>query len=154
MKPVYKTITGILLSGIIFVTLLAIIEKNMLLSKIGQQMKTPAFHYSEYEDAKQTKIICSRRLPKIIRKNSGVWKPGEEILIEEIFEGVDAEGKSVKITVLNIKDEHENSKMDSYQQVENKVVFSKRGMYLIELQAIDQERKSVIQSFILLIDDR
>ena len=142
MKPVYKTITGILLSGIIFVTLLAIIEKNMLLSKIGQQMKTPAFHYSEYEDAKQTKIICSRRLP------------GEEILIEEIFEGVDAEGKSVKITVLNIKDEHENSKMDSYQQVENKVVFSKRGMYLIELQAIDQERKSVIQSFILLIDDR
>ena len=48
MKPVYKTITGILLSGIIFVTLLVIIEKNMLLSKIGQQMKTPAFHYSEY----------------------------------------------------------------------------------------------------------
>ena len=75
-------------------------------------------------------------------------------MIEEIFEGVDAEGKSVKITVLDIKDEHENSKMDSYQQVENKVVFSKRGMYLIELQAIDQERKSVIQSFILLIDDR
>lgn len=155
MKQSYRMIAGAVLSGIILIAVLAILSGTALLPKLGEHMDHTSENYSSYQDSKQTKIICDRKMPEIIRKNSRVWKPGEEIQISEIFEGFDADGRQTEIEVLDIQDREGNSRMDDcYQESERKAAFSERGMYLIELKTTDEQKKSADKRFVLLIDDR
>ena len=44
--------------------------------------------------------------------------------------------------MLDIQDEHGNDRMDCYDRAAHKMVFSERGMYLLELKTTDGQRKS------------
>lgn len=154
MKQIYRTMGGILLPGIVLGALLAIIAGTALLPRLGRQMDIVSADYKGYEDARETKIICERKMPKIIRRDSRVWRTGEDIRISQVFEGVDAEGNETEIQVLDIQDENGNSRMDNYQRAEHKAVFSECGIYLIKLQTMDEQRKTVIKKFVLLVDSR
>lgn len=154
MKESYKSMAGILLSGIVLAALLAILAGTSLLSRLGQQMNVTSADYAGYKDADQAKEVCERKLPEIIRREHRAWRTGEDIWIAQVFEGVDAEGNATEIEVLNIQDENGNSRMDSYQKAEQKAVFSERGMYLLKLQTMDRQRKSTVRDFVLLVDSR
>ncbi|MCI8483448.1 MAG: hypothetical protein HFH41_03800 [Lachnospiraceae bacterium] len=155
MKQNYKMMAGAVLSGVVLIAVLAILSGTTLLPKLGEHMDHTSENYSSYQDSEQTKMICDRKVPEIIRKNSSIWKPGEEIRISEVFEGTDADGKQTEMKVLDIQDREGNSRMeDCYWEKEQKAVFSERGMYLIELKTTDQQKKSADKRFILLIDDR
>ena len=44
--------------------------------------------------------------------------------------------------------------MECYDSAEHKVVFSERGMYLLELKTTDGQKKSAVRKFMLLADYR
>lgn len=154
MKQAYKIIAGLLLSGIVLVSLLAIMTETSLLPGLGQQMDVSSADYSGYVDVSQTKVICERNLPEIIRRDSKVWNVGEEILIADMFEGKDADGEQTEVEVLDIRDENGNSRMENYQRAGKRAVFSERGAYILELQTMDKERKTAVKKYLLLVDSR
>ena len=56
--------------------------------------------------------------------------------------------------VLDIRDGQGNRRMDCYRKEGNKIVFPSKGIYVLELQAIDGQRKPVRKKFMLLADNR
>lgn len=154
MKESYRTIAGILLAGIVLTVLFAVLTRMSFSENLGQHMDIPKEDYAGYADSEQTKEICDREPPVIIRKISKVWRPEEEIRIDHVFEAVDTEGKQLEIEVLDIQDEDGNSRMECYQRADHKTVFSERGMYLLELQAADEQKKSAVRKYMLLVDHR
>lgn len=154
MKQVYRVMSDIILPGIVCAALFGLIGGISLLPRLGQQMEVPKEDYSSYADARQTKEICARKPPDVVRKGFGVYQPGKEILLDQVFEGVDADGKKASLQVLDIRDKDGASRMDCYQGTGNKMSFPKRGAYLVEVQAMDGQRKSVVKKFMLLADYR
>lgn len=154
MRQNYKVMAGVLLAGIVMTALLAIVTDTSLLTEIGRCMDVPVIGYSNYQDSWQMKAACERDAPKIICKNVKIWKPGDEILLDGMFEGRDAEGNPTEIKVSGIRNQDGESKMECYKKEEGKMIFSEKGMYLLELQATDKQNKSGRKCFILLIDSR
>ena len=91
MKQAYREMAGIMTAGIVMVFLLVFAAGSALLPKLGQEMDIPGTEYRGYQDFAQTKSVCSRKPPKIVRKGSWRWNEGEEIGIGRIFQGTDAE---------------------------------------------------------------
>ncbi|MCI9492595.1 MAG: hypothetical protein HFH42_05625 [Lachnospiraceae bacterium] len=154
MRQVYRVMSEIILPGMICAALFGAIMGISLLPRLGRHMDIPTEDYSSYEDASQVKEICARQPPKIVRKGFGVYQPGEEILLSQIFEGIDTDGNETSLQVLGIWDKDGIGRMDCYQEAGHKVSFPKRGAYVLELQAMDGQRKSSIQKFVLLADYR
>ena len=100
------------------------------------------------------KAACERTAPEIISKGIKIWKPGDEILIDEVFEGKDTEGNQTEIKILDIRNQNGDCRMEYYQKEEHKIVFPEKGMYLLELQTVDRQKKSKRKSLILLVDSR
>lgn len=145
---------GVLLAGIVMTALLAIVADTSFLAEVGHHMNIPVIDYANYQDSWQMKAVCERDAPKIICRNIKIWKPGEEILLAGMFEGKDAEGNPIEIKVSDIRNQDGESKIECYKKEEGKMIFSEKGMYLLELQATDRENKSGRKCFILLIDSR
>lgn len=154
MKESYRIMAGILLAGLIFAALYSVLSALSFSDRLGEHMDVPEECYKDYADSGEIKKICSRKSPEIIRQTSKIWKPGEEIQITQVFEGRDAEGIQTEIKVLDIQDEHGNDRMDCYDRAAHKMVFSERGMYLLELKTTDGQRKSAVRKFVLLTDYR
>ena len=55
---------------------------------------------------------------------------------------------------MDIRDGQGNRRMDCYRKEGNKIVFPSKGIYVLELQAIDGQRKPVRKKFMLLADNR
>lgn len=154
MKQIYRIMSDLLLPGLVCAILLAMLGGMSLLPRLGEHMKVPKKDYSQYEDVKQTQIVCDREPPQIVRSGAGNWRPGEEILVEQVFQGTDMEGKHTKIQVLKIQDESGNSRMDCYDRAGHKLIFPTKGIYLLELQSLDNERKPAVKRFMLLVEHR
>lgn len=146
--------SDLLLSGIVCAMLLGILAGTALLPRLGEQMKTEKENYSQYRDAAQTKVICDRKPPELVRKGTDVWKPGEAVVINQIFEAVDEEGNYLDIQVLDIQDVSGNSRMEWYDKTDGKAVFLSRGIYTLKLRAVDSQQKPAVRKFMLLIDYR
>ena len=154
MKESYRIMAGLFLAGLGFAAIFAGISALSFTDRLGEHMDIPEERYEDYGDARKIREICSRKSPEIIRRTSKVWKPGEEIRITHVFEGTDAEGLQTEIKVLDIQDESGASRMECYDSAEHKVVFSERGMYLLELKTTDGQKKSAVRKFMLLADYR
>lgn len=133
------------------VFLLVFAAGSALLPKLGQEMDIPGTEYRGYQDFAQTKSVCSRKPPKIVRKGSWRWNEGEEIGIGRIFQGTDAEGNAVYVEVADVIDEKGNSRIGHYHRGGHKLVGLEKGMYLLELRASDTEHKVSVKRFALLV---
>lgn len=154
MKQSYKVMSDLLLSGIVCAMLLGILAGTALLPRLGEQMKTEKENYSQYQDMAQTKVICDRKPPELVRKGADVWKPGEAVVINQVFEAVDEEGNHLEIQVLDIQDAFGNSRMEWYDKTGDQAVFLSRGTYTLRLRAVDGQQKPTVRKFMLLIDHR
>ena len=154
MRQSYKIMAGILLAGIVMTALLTIVTDTPFLPELGRRMDVPVIDYSAYQDSCRMRAACEREAPEIICRDIKVWKPGDEILLAGMFVGRDTEGNPTEIEVSDIRSQNGDSKMECYQKEEGKIVFSQKGMYLLELQTTDRQNKSGRKSFILLIDSR
>lgn len=154
MKQISKGMADLLLSGIVCAMLLGILAGTALLTKLGEQMKTEQEKYSGYQDRAQIKWICDRKPPELVRKGAGIWKTGEKVRINQVFEAVDEEGKRLDIQVLDIQDAFGISRMEWYDKAGHTAVFLKRGTYILELGTADVQKKPTVKKFMLLIDDR
>lgn len=146
--------SDLILSGIVCAMLLGILAGTALLPRLGEQMKTEQENYFQYQDAAQMKVICDRKPPELVRKGADVWDPGEEVLINQVFEAVDAEGDQLDIQVLDIQDASGNSRMEWYDKAGHKAVFLKKGTYTLKLRTADDQQKPTVRKFMLLIDRR
>lgn len=154
MRQIYRIMSDMLVPGLVCAILFAIIGGMSLLPRLGEYMKLPEKDYSRYQDVQQSKVICNREPPKIIRRGPGNWQPGKEISVEQVFQGRDEAGQHTEIQVVGIQDEQGNNRMDCYDRKEHILIFPSEGAYLLKLQSMDQERKIVRKRFILLVDHR
>lgn len=154
MRQIYRIMSDMLVPGLVCAILFAIIGGISLLPRFGEYMKIPEEDYSSYQDVQQSKVICHREPPNIIRRGPGNWQPGKEISVEQVFQGRDEAGQYTQIQVVGIQDEQGNSRMDCYDREEHTLLFPSEGAYLLKLQSMDQERKIVRKRFILLVDHR
>ncbi|TGY93653.1 hypothetical protein E5329_17590 [Petralouisia muris] len=154
MKQISKGMSDLLLSGIVCAMLLGILAGMALLSRLGEQMKTEKENYSEYQDIAQTKWICARKPPELVRKGASIWKTGEKVRINQAFEAVDEEGNHLDVQVLDIQDAFGISRMEWYDKAGHTAVFLRRGAYVLELRTADGQKKPTVKKFMLLIDDR
>ncbi len=154
MKQVYREMAGIFLSGIVLAFALAFAMGSALLPKLGKGMDIPGTDYGEYQDFAQTKAVCKRRQPKIVRKGSFRCEEGDEILLANMFEGIDAEGNDLGIEVMDVLDEGGISQIKCYHRGGHKLVGLRQGAYLLELRAVDWERKATVKRFALLVEGK
>lgn len=154
MRQIYRVMSDMVLPGMVCAILLAAIGGMSLLPRLGEHMDVPTENYSGYGDAVQTKLACDRNPPQIVRKGAGSFKPGEEFFVGQVFQGMDAAGAPIGVQVLDIRDGQGNRRMDCYRKAGHKIVFPEKGIYLLELQAVDGQRKHVKKRFLLLADNR
>lgn len=69
-----------------------------------------------------------------------------------MFEGTDAEGNLVEVELVGIWDEGKNSRMELYQREGKRLAGLESGIYLLELRAMDGERRTAIGRFGLLVE--
>lgn len=154
MKQIVRVMSDMVLPGMICAALLAAIGGMSLLPRLGEHMDVPGEDYSGYGDAVQTKLACDREPPEIVRKGAGTFQPGQEFSVGQVFQGMDAAGNPVNVQVLDIRDGQGNRRMDCYRKEGQKIVFPSKGIYMLELQAIDGQRKPARKKFMLLADNR
>lgn len=144
----------ILLAGIACNMLLMIILGTELLSQIGSKVQMPVNEYKEYEDYSVFLELCRREKPEIIYNTEKHWYEGQIILIEEAFRGIDWNGNTLEVKVIDIKDRNGKTYIDTYQEERHQVIFSQAGTYIFELKVQDSERQSVIRRIELSVDNR
>ena len=152
MKHAYREIGKIVLAGIVMVSLTAFVAKGWLLRELGNKMDIPHREYEKYQDFASTKAVCGREAPEIVRKGSWRQKQGEAIPIADMFEGTDAEGNPVEIELVGIWYEGKNSRMEHYQREGKRLAGMESWIYLLELRAMDGERRTAIGRFGLLVE--
>ena len=64
---------------------------------------------------------------------------------------MDVEGNAVDVKVLSLWDEEKNSRMEFYRKEGNSFIISEKGVYFVELQAVDREYKTAVRRFALLV---
>lgn len=154
MRQIYRIMSDIVLPGMVCAILLAAIGGMSLLPRLGEHMDVPKENYSSYGDVVQAKLACDRKPPQIVRKGAGTFKVGEEVLVGQVFQGMDAAGAPIGVQILDIRDGQGNRRMDCYRKLGHKIVFPAKGIYLLELQAVDGQCKPVRKKFLLLADNR
>lgn len=154
MKQIFRVMSDMVVPGIVCAALIAALARMSLLPRLGQHMDVPRENYSGYGDTAQAKIACGRKPPQIVRKGPGNCRVGEEFPLGDIFQGMDAAGNPINIQVLDIRDSQGIRRMDCYRKVGNKLLFPTKGAYLLELQAVDGQRKMARKKFVLLSDNR
>lgn len=154
MKQIYRVTTDLVLPGIVCAILIASFMGMSLLPQLGEHMDAPKENYSGFGDAVQTKLACERKPPKIVRKGAGNCKPGEELSVGKAFQGVDAAGNPIAVQVLDIRDSQGTRRMDCYHKAGHKIVFPQKGVYLLELLAVDGQRKPARKKFVMIADNR
>lgn len=154
MKKIFEMTSDMLIPGIIFVSIIAVITGGALLTRTGQRMDAEKQEFTNCIDTGAVDAICARNEPTIScigRKN---FRTGETISIDSVFKAEDAEGRTLTIKTQGITDETGNNAMDRYQESSRTVSFSRRGVYTLRLSAMDSERKTAEASFSLAVDDR
>ena len=154
MKQIYRVMSDIVLPGMVCAILIASFVGMSLLPRLGEHMDVPEENYSGYGDAAQTKLACDRKPPEIVRKGAGNCRPGEEVPVGKLFQGIDAAGNPIGVQVLDIRDSQGIRRMDCYRKAGHKIVFPQKGIYLLELQAVDGQRKPARKKFVMIADNR
>lgn len=154
MKKVLEMASDMILPGIIFVSIVAVLTGGALLSKAGQRMDAEKEDFSNSKDTGAVEDICAREEPSITCVGKKTWNTGEAISINSVFTAADAEGNLLTVKTVDITDESGNSAMDSYQEASRTAVFSRRGVYTFHLRAMDSERKTAEAKFSFAVDER
>lgn len=154
MKKVYENISDMLIPGIIFIFIMAILTGATLFSKLGERMQEETESFSDCADTKETEKICNRTEPQIAYAGRKIWNTGEVISIKDTFPAKDAEGNPLDVEVREITDVEGNDVTDSYRATEHTAVFSHRGIYTFRIHTMDRERKTAAKKFSLVVDGR
>lgn len=154
MKKVYETVSDMILPGIVFAGVMAILIGAALLGSIGKRMNVKGEDFSHMADTKAVQEVCGRKEPVIQCIGDKVWNTGQSIAVSQLFSAVDEDGGKVPVTVLDIKDQNGNSVLSCYQKAGGQAVFSQRGVYTFFLKAMDRERKTSTEEISILVDNR
>lgn len=154
MKKVYETAADMILSGIVFAALIAIILGAALFEKAGRRMKVESEDFSVMKDTLAVEAVCQRKTPSIRCAGKKVWELGEPVFVRQAFAAEDAEGNSLAVRVLDIINHEGTSVLECYQKETDVATFSQRGVYTFSLKAVDQERKSKVEQITILVDQR
>lgn len=154
MKKVFEMVSDMILPGIIFISIVAILTGGALLSKAGQRMDVEKEDFSNSKDTGAVADVCAREEPTITCVGKKNWNIGEAIRINDVFQAVDTEGNPLTVKLADITDESGNSVMGSYQEATQTAAFSHEGIYTFHLKAIDSERKTTEAKFSFAVDER
>lgn len=143
-----------ILPGIAFAAIAAILAGSALLSKTGQRMDVESENFSNCADTNATAEICGRKAPKIICAGKKIWAIGETIPIETLFLATDADGNQIRVDVEDITDADGNSAMGNYREASQEALFQNRGVYTFHLKTMDSERKTATQKISVVVDGR
>lgn len=154
MKKLYGAISDIIMPGIAFAAIVAILAGGALLQKTGQRMDVDAEDFSGYADTEAVDAACRREGPSISCTGKKIWGAGEPIPIDSLFLSTDMEGNRIQTDVTGITDEDGNSAMDSYQEASRTALFKDRGVYTFHLSALDSERKETLKKVSIVVDGR
>ncbi len=154
MKKVYETTADMILSGIVFAAIMAIITGATLFEKVGRRMDVEGEDYSVMEDTLAVEAVCERKAPSIRCARKKVWELGEPVFVEQAFAAEDAEGADLAVRVLDIFNQEGISVFECYQKETGLATFSQRGVYTFSLKAVDRERKSRVEQITILVDQR
>lgn len=154
MKKIFEAVSGMILPGIAFAAIAAILTGSALLSKMGKRMDVNAENFLNYADTSAVAGICQREAPEIIFTGKKVWSAGEPIPIGDVFLAADAEGSHIPVEVEDITNKDGDSVMENYQEAGNKAVFQDRGVYTFHVSALDNERKTGRKKISIVVDGR
>lgn len=154
MKKIFEMVSDMILPGIIFVSIIAVITGGALLSKAGQRMDVEKEDFSNSKDTGAVADICAREGPAITCVGKKNWNTGEVLHINTVFWATDKDGNLLTVKAVDITDETGNSVMDSYQASTRTAVFSRRGVYTFHLSTMDSERKKAEAKFSVTVDGR
>lgn len=150
MEIVSSNTRSIVISGIVVAALAGMIVLAflpMIGNKAADKIETRS--YAEYQDVKKSDILARRPAPTITY-NHQKWKSGDSIPIDQAFIAKDADGNSIPIKVVQIKDAHGNDQIDKYQ---DGAVALTAGSYFFKLQTIDAEKKVTSSEIALVVDN-
>lgn len=143
MKEIFREYgRALLTTGVVVLILFLVFSKlslrgnTGLLSVLGQDTIIRGKDFVEYQDSKSSHTILSKHSPEITYIGSSV-KAGENIILGELFEAKDWEGKEVKIEVREIMDKE--MKILLKEDEIKEFTFPKSGIYGIVLRARDSQ---------------
>lgn len=154
MRIVMEHYGEMLTAGIIGMMLIVMIGGSRMFSMIGKGMEIPAENYREYREYKKLQELCAREKPVIRYRQDRIWKAGDWIPMEDAFEAVDSQGKTIPVKVLDIAGKDGNSILELYQKEQHAVRFLQGGIYIFEIQAQDSEKKTAVERIALSVDNR
>lgn len=154
MKKVFEMVSDMIIPGIIFVSIVAVVTGGALFSKVGQRMEAEKEDFSNSADTGAVENICARKEPTITCTGKRIWKKGEIIRINNVFQAADAEGQALTVKVKDIIDESGTSVIGQYQASSHTASFSSRGVYTFHLKAMDSERKTAEMKISFTVDNR
>ncbi len=154
MKKLYEAVSDMILPGIVFVAVTAILTGAAVFGKIGNSMKADGDDFSHMADTQAVEAVCGRQEPRIQCIGKKVWKAGESVSIYNVFSAADENGSSLKLMVSDIISENGDSVLNCYHESTGQAVFPKRGAYTFCLETMDSERKISKERMLILVDDR
>ena len=154
MEKVYEIVSDMILPGFVFALLAVIFIVISPLGKIGERVDGAGEDFSNMADTQAVEAVCNRVAPQIERIGKKVWKPGELIMITDLFAAADAEGRKLDFLVTDITDQNGGSALNCYQESGKQAVFQQSGVYTFCLKTMDRERKISTEQFAILVDDR
>lgn len=143
-----------LLAGMAGFVALMLILTSGILAVIGTRARIGESTYAQYRDFDVLYKLCQREKPKIVCDAEKQWYVGEIISIDEMFEGIDAEGKYIEVKVEAITDKNGVSYMEAYNRQMHQIIFQKAGIYVFELSVQDEQNLCVTDKIEISVDNR
>lgn len=153
MKTIFENIKDMILPAVVFIAVFGLLIAFVFPAIKGNMENGDTKDYSEYQDASAYKAAAERTAPVISYDVQKIWKAGDDILINDAFNVVDADGNGLDLKVLEIKDAAGADLTDTYDTVGKKVAFAKAGSYYFSLSAIDSEKKKTTKTIALVVDN-
>ena len=154
MRKVFETISDVVLPAVVFLAVLAILLGSSLLGRVGARMEEPGEDFSQMGDSYAVQAFSERKLPEIRCIGKKLWDVGEVLSVSQTFSGIDTEGNSLEVTVLDITDQDGVSVIGCFSKESGQAVFASRGVYTFLLAAVDGQRQRSVGRISVLVDGR